>query len=311
MKKAFITGVNGFVGGVLAKHLSGEFQVIGTDLEPHCKSPDVDHYFPADIRDGQKLEQIFTEHSFDHVYHLAAISSLPKANSSPHLTMEINLLGTISLLDAAAATKSSSRILIVGSSKEYSPGLPGPIDEQAQMIPTSFYGISKLACELCARQYIGRGLDILFSRSFNHTGPGQAPSFVLSDWTRQAALIRHNKQEPVLETGSLEESIDFTDVRDVVRAYQLILDKGKTGEAYNVCSGEGVRLSDVLDMIVSKTEMPVSIKSSQAKLSRTSVPQPAGNNGKLISHTGWSRSFTLDQTIEDLYHYWLTEINNQ
>ncbi|MFP4164271.1 MAG: GDP-mannose 4,6-dehydratase [Chitinispirillaceae bacterium] len=309
-KYALVTGANGFVGRHLSSYLKRHgYMVHGTDRDPSCCSEHTDDYFPADIRNTAALSDLMSRFSYDLVFHLAAVSSVLRADSSPRQTMEVNLLGTISLLDAAVEAESRAKLLLVGSSKQYAGNQENPVGENSELKPTSFYGISKLASELSAQNYLQRGLDLYFTRSFNHTGPGQSPDFVCSDWARQVALIEKGRSEPVLKVGNLNESLDFSDVRDVVSAYFLILEHGRSSGVYNVCSGEVVPLSFIINYLISKTSRHIRIESCSERLrSQNRSPVRRGNNSKLIEETGWKREYGIEETLDDLYRYWLERV---
>ncbi|KMQ51987.1 GDP-mannose 4,6-dehydratase [Chitinispirillum alkaliphilum] len=243
-----------------------------------------------------------------HIYHLAAVSYIPDADLSPYNAIEINLMGTVSVLEAALRTCPESQILVVGSSKEYgeADSATKKITENTNLNPQSFYGITKFTSELIAKQY-GRqfGLDVRFTRSFNHTGPGQSPKFVCSDWAKQVADIDRGLTAPRVEVGDLEHSIDFCDVRDVVKAYHLILKHGKRGDVYNVCSGRTVPLTEILDYLIRKSGKKIEIIKSDFRIRPGKRKLGiAGDNEKLVSQTGWNPQIGIDKTLDDLYECW-------
>jgi GDP-4-dehydro-6-deoxy-D-mannose reductase len=201
-----------------------------------------------------------------------------------------------------------ARVLLVGSSKEYSDSIISEmISEITPCNPTNFYGVSKYVAELIGLQYARQyGMDVRCSRSFNHTGPGQPPRFVCSDWTKQVADIHLGKQKPIMTVGDINPSIDFTDVRDVVRAYSMILEKGKKGSVYNVCSGNAISLKELLQKIKEKTDKKITIAYDDARrrLNKTSI-KITGDNSLLIKETGWVPEISIDKNIDDLFNYWL------
>lgn len=314
MSKAFITGVNGFVGGYLVKYLSSQgYQIAAVDQSLDCAFPEV-AYSQVSILDTQSLVKSIAQIMPDEVYHLAAISYLPDADTSPGFALQTNIIGTVSLLDAVRTTSPAARVLLIGSSKEYDTSLSSQaIEETTQPNPTSFYGLSKYAAELVGQQYARQfGLDVRGTRSFNHTGPGQTAKYVCSDWARQVAEISLGLREPSMTVGDLRAEIDFSDVRDVVRAYHAILAGGVKGEVYNVCSGRCVALKFVLDYLTAKAPQPVTIVSTEGKLRahRTSV-MLAGSKEKLCRRTGWMPFYSLEQTLDDVFGYWLEELKNR
>ena len=178
------------------------------------------------------------------------------------------------------------------------------------MTPDDFYGISKYTAEMIGGQFINRyNLDIRFTRSFNHTGPGQSPAFVCSDWARQVAQISAGKQPPEIHVGAIDSAIDFTDVRDVVRAYRMIMEKGEKGQAYNVCSGKPKSLEEILQYLLKKAALPIRIVSDPDKVRKTNTSLgTAGSFLKLQRQTGWEPAIDLYASLDDLYNDWVAQI---
>jgi GDP-4-dehydro-6-deoxy-D-mannose reductase len=309
--KAFITGITGFVGNFLSEHLKGNgFSVAGLDRWPACDIPGVT-YFEGDLLDTAVLAEFLHTVKPDRVFHCAAISVPSDADHSPRHSLDVNIMGTASLLDAVRQSCPSARTLVVGSTKQYGAHVfDGPVAETTRCLPTDFYGLSKYAAECIGMQYVKQfGMDVRFSRSFNHTGPGQSPRFVCSDWARQAASIEAGKADPVMRVGDCEPAIDFTDVRDVVKAYALILEKGRRGEAYNVCSGTAIALKDLLALIIGKASKQITVEQDTARLkSHTIGIKTVGDHTKLTRETGWAPEIPMEKTIGDLYEYWLSQI---
>jgi GDP-4-dehydro-6-deoxy-D-mannose reductase len=308
---SLITGINGFVGKYLTTDLlSRRRRVVGIDLQKNSPLSDID-YFSADIRDADLLSQIIKKTQPSEIYHLAGISYPPQFNTDQYPCFQINILGSVALLDAIKNNCPRSVVLMIGSSKEYRRRNDRAlISEQIPLDPSSFYGISKYFSEIIGRRYaLTYGLDIRFTRSFNHSGPGQSPQFVCSDWARQIALITSNKAQPQLSIGNINEVIDFTDVRDIVEAYRLILEKGNKGEAYNVCSGKGISLKYILDYLIAKSTSIISVVEQKEKIEvHGNSEEFIGDNRKIIGDTGWSPKIPIEKTLDDLYNWWLTEI---
>ena len=305
---AFITGINGFVGSYLAKHLSsGGWKVAGTDRAEQGAYADVE-YFGADILDTGRLAAILAKIQPERVFHLAAVSIPVEADESPRLAMEVNVIGTVSLLDAVRRACPTARVLLVGSSKQYGEvSGPGAITEEAPCVPLDLYGISKFSAEMIGARYSAQfGLDVRFSRSFNHTGPGQPAGFVCSDWVKQTAAIELGLAPPRIMVGELEPELDFSDVADVVRAYDLILEKGRKGSVYNVCSGRSIALGDLLRLITSMTQKSIEVKQDPLRRRGHKTPQRVMGDRSLITReTGWVPEIPIERTMAALYRYWL------
>jgi len=314
MPKALITGINGFVGSYLAEHLhSLDYEVAGVDRGDICGLAGVS-YHGLDILDTTALTDLLASFVPDEVYHLAGISYLPEADASLVLALRINIMGTISLLEGARHGSPKARVLLVGSSKEYDNTVScESISEETHPGPTDFYGVSKYAGELLGRQYWRQyGLDVRVSRSFNHTGPGQPPKFVCPDWARQTAEIARGRRKAVIEVGNLDAEVDFTDVRDVVRAYRAILEKGGPGEVYNVCSGRAVPLRFILDYLTAKAGHAVSIITAEQKLrAHKTSPRLVGSHAKLTAASQMRPEIPIEKTLDGIYDYWMRELTTK
>ncbi len=306
-----ITGCNGFVGKWLADLLlSSNCRVTGIDLQEKSALDGIT-YHSIDITDAASVSALLAEVKPDRLYHLAGISFLPQADHSPCLAIDTNISGTMALLEGVRTCSPETRTLLVGSSKEYGDDLVSEeVTEETEPRPANFYGISKYAGELIGLQYRRQfGIDVRCTRSFNHTGPGQAPSFVCSDWALQVALIALGRAEPFITVGDLGAEIDFTDVRDVVGAYYAILELGRPGEVYNVASGKSVDLSWILNYLIGKAPLQVSCRySTEKKREHKSNGKMTGSHRKLTDHTGWIPQIPFERTLDELYEYWMREL---
>ena len=310
MTTALITGINGFAGRHLHALLEKKGRrVVGLGIEQTCDLPDV-QYEMVDITDCDSVAQALKRLAPDEVYHLAGVSFPAEADRTPRSALEINITGTISVIDAMKRFCANGKLLVVGSAKEYDINAEGLVSEESLPNPTNFYGISKYATELIGQQYCRQyGLDIRFTRSFNHTGPGQSYLFVCSDWVRQVAMAECGFGPAEVRTGDCGVEIDFSDVRDVVNAYWLIMEKGKKGRVYNVCSGRTRKLSGILDYLVKKSSKRIKAIREEKKLREVKTYRRlAGDNARLRAETGWKPAIPFEKTLDDLYEYWLREI---
>jgi len=301
---ALITGVSGFVGPYLADHLLEEnHHVSGFDkYENELNGVRV---YKADILDKKKVFSIVAETKPDCIFHLAAQSSVEKSFEMPDLTMRVNVEGTKNLLDAVAESKISPSILIVSSAQVY--GIPKkiPIKENHPLQPNSPYAESRVRQEELAWEYQKKyDMNIVISRSFNHTGPRQQPSFVCSDFAKQIAEIEKNLKKPSINVGNTDVRRDFTDVRDVVRAYLLAVEKCKPGEAYNICSGGDVSVKKILDILLSMSDTEIKVVHDEKKKRTSDIPVLVGDNSKFRKQTNWSLKIPMEKTLEDLLSYW-------
>lgn len=256
----------------------------------------------ADITNVQDLRAALTAAEPDAVCHLAAQSNVGRSWKDPQGTVVVNVVGTLNVCTAAAALKRAPRLLLVSSSEVYGAVAPRdqPIDEDQPFAPVTPYAASKAGAEMVGVQaWLGRGLEVVRARAFNHIGPGQRRGFVVPDLASQVAMAARGELDRIA-TGNLEVSRDMTDVRDVVRAYRLLLVHGQAGEAYNVCRGEAVRISDLLRRLVelAGTDVPVWMDPDRAR--PADVPTQVGDPSKIRALTGWRPEVPLDQTLSDV-----------
>lgn len=307
-KKALIIGAAGFVGDYLIDELyRNDYAVHATMLtnERIGNSRCVSHVL--DILDDQGVNQLLDAIRPDVIVLLAAQSSVALSWQIPKLTFEINTVGPVNVLEAIRKLAIQCRILLVGSSEEYGVIRPEeiPITESRPVEPQNPYAISKVAQELFGELYVNAyGLDIVFVRSFNHIGPKQLPVFVVADFAKQVALIEKEKQPPVIEVGNLEARRDFTDVRDIVKAYIALLEKGKSGEIYNVGSGKSVKIAEVLDFLIQQARLKIVVRQDDSKLRPVDVPVIESDTRKINQATGWKPAISLGQSLIDILDYW-------
>jgi GDP-4-dehydro-6-deoxy-D-mannose reductase len=240
------------------------------------------------------------------VFHLAAIAYAPHAERDPARTFAVNVLGTMNVLDAVAAVAPAARVLVAGSSEAYGAVDDGelPVAETTPLKPANLYGVSKAAADLAAyERWWTTDLAVIRARAFNHTGPGQRPDFVCSDFARQIARIEAGLATPVLRVGNLRAARDFSDVRDVVRGYVLLAERGVPGEAYNLCAGAATSVADVVAMLTAESRVPITCSEERQRLRRREVPTIVGSAARAAA-LGWAPSIPLRQTLRDLLQYW-------
>jgi GDP-4-dehydro-6-deoxy-D-mannose reductase len=310
--KVLVTGVAGFVGVHLSRFLLAEspgVEVFGVVRPGGARKrvPGEVRTLDADLEDAPQVEAIFDRVQPERIVHLAAQSSPQASWADPAGTLRTNVVGLLNLLEGLRRRQLSPRILVVGSAEEYGMVDPRhlPVTEDAPLRPATPYAVSKVAQGYLALQYaLAFGMDIVRTRTFHHTGPGRGGSFAESAFARQIVDVELGRQPPVLEVGNLEAVRDFSDARDVVRAYWALLDRGKAGDVYNVCSGKGVRIRDVLDTLLGASGARVDVRVSPDRLRPADVPVLVGSAARLRDVTGWEGRLSLDQSLADLLQYW-------
>jgi GDP-4-dehydro-6-deoxy-D-mannose reductase len=310
MMRTLITGVTGFAGRHLARALEAESpgSVYGTSF-PLPAGPGEERARFLDLREESAVLDFLDEVRPDRIYHLAAISNVRTSWQMRSETLATNVGGTQNLLEAVRKTVPGARVLFVSSSDVY--GHPGPsgegLAEDEPLRVLNPYAFSKAAGEmLCGFYGNVEGLDVVVARPFPHTGPGQADDFVCSDWARQIVRIERRECGPVVRVGNLDVRRDISDVRDVIEAYRSLMDRGRRGEVYNICSGKTVGLREILDFLVSEAagKPGITIEVDPGKLRKTDLPLVAGSNRKIVSETGWAPRIPMARTLKDLLDFW-------
>lgn len=306
-----ITGATGFVGRHLIDHLrDGHSRLYGTFFPmPEEEIPQMNgvDLFYLDIRNAEAVRDAVAQIKPDRVFHLAALSNVRQSWEMRRDAIETNILGTFYLYDAIRDSAPAAKILFISSSDVYG-GIPvngRPYRETDDVAALNPYALSKVSGESLSRFYADvEGLDIRIARSFPHTGPGQSRDFVCSDWAGQIADIERDRRRPVLHVGNLNVRRDYCDVRDVVRAYALLMERGKKGRIYNVCSGTIVSLKDILDILFSLSERELEAETDPARLRKTDCLDLAGDPGRIRDEVGWTPEIPLSQTLFDLLNHW-------
>jgi GDP-4-dehydro-6-deoxy-D-mannose reductase len=312
-KKALITGIAGFVGSHLAELLLLKgYEVYGL-CRSRSKMDHIEsiigklHLEDADLLDSHSLYTTISRIQPDYVFHLAAQSFVPTSWVSPSVTLEVNIIGTANLFESVRQAKINPVIQIACSSEEYGLVHPQevPIKETNPLRPQSPYAVSKVAMDYLGYQYFcSYKMRIIRTRGFNHTGPRRGETFVTSSFAKQIALIEKKKQPPILSVGNLESQRDWTDVRDMVKAYLLSAEKCDPGEVYNICMGKAVRVGDMLDLLLSMSKVKVEIHQDPSRMRPSEVPVLIGDNTKFVKKTGWKPEIPFEKTMEDLLNYW-------
>ena len=287
-----VTGAGGFAGSHLVEHLSPSHPVVAWTRQT------------VDLLDRDRVRAAIRELRPAQIYHCAGVPHVAESWRDTAQPLEGNVLATEHLFDALRREGIRCRVLVPGSATVYAPSSE-PISETDPIAPASPYAISKLAQEQLALRAIQEDrLDVVLTRSFNHTGPRQTPAFVAPSMARQIALIERGQLEPVIKVGNLDAQRDVTDVRDVVRAYAALMQSGKTGVVYNVASGAARSIRSILEALVSRSKMPVRIEVDQTRMRPNDVPVVVGNHSRLTESTGWHPQISFDQMLDDLLRYW-------
>ncbi|MEO0142338.1 MAG: GDP-mannose 4,6-dehydratase [candidate division WOR-3 bacterium] len=316
--RALITGISGFAGSHLAEYLLSlkDIEVFGI-VRWRSRLDNITHILNAiklyecDIRDASAVKYVIKEIKPDHIYHLAAQSYVPFSWRAPSETLMTNVIGEVNIFEAVRELRLDTLIQIAGSSEEYGLVYPDeiPIKETNPLRPLSPYAVSKVTQDLLGFQYYkSYGMNIVRTRAFNHTGPRRGEVFVSSNFARQIVEIEKKKREPVIYVGNLEAVRDFLDVRDVVRGYYLALKKGKPGEVYNIASGKGIKIRELLDKLIALSGVDLEIKQDASRLRPSDVQLLIGSSEKFKETAGWAPEIPFEKTLKDLLDYWRMKI---
>lgn len=314
--RILITGIAGFVGAWLVEHLLtiSDVSIHGV-IHRHDRRirhlRDRITLYRGDLRNAVWVDEMVRTVQPDVLLHLAAWSDVGGSWQQPWVSYELNIQCQLNLLEALRRSAPACRTLIVASNEVYGLVQPEdiPIDEETPFRPNSPYGVSKIAQDMMGLQYWHNyRLPIVRVRSFNHIGPGQSEDFVASAFARQIAEIETGASEPVLRVGNLQAVRDFTDVRDVVRAYWLAALQGEAGQVYNVGSGVGFPIQWILDTLLALSCVQIRVEEDAARLRPSDVPVSICDNRRLIAATGWRPEIDLRQTLGEILNYWRQEL---
>ncbi len=317
---AFITGIAGFAGSWLAEELLAHGWTVAGSLyanEPTENLAGCDDnvkLVPLDILKPDQVRRQLKKVGPTHIFHLAALAAVGKSFEAERATYDVNFMGTFNVLQAAGELSGLKKVVFVSSSDAYglAPKAGKTLTEDSPLAPVSPYGISKASAEfLCVSQFRRGGLPVTVARSFNHSGPRQAENFVIPDFARQVAAIESGLQEPVMKTGNLTPRRDFSDVRDIVRGYRLMAEKGAPGRVYQLCSGKVVAVEKVLSMLTSLSSREIAVTMDPKKKRTVEIPVIRGSNKRAVEELGYEVRYRLKQTIRETYEYWIGRLSEE
>jgi GDP-4-dehydro-6-deoxy-D-mannose reductase len=314
--RALITGITGFAGGFLAQLLLDQGQeVFGVSrwrrygLEHLTQK--IQPLLTTDLRDPTVVDNLLSDIRPDVIYHLAGQAFVPTAWADPWATMENNIRPQLNILQAMVQQRSKARLLVVASNQVYGHvNLEDlPVKEQTPFRPENPYGVSKVAQDMLGLQYyLSHGLDVIRVRAFNHIGPRQNSSFVAASFAKQIAEIEAGLVAPVIQVGNLQTKRDFTDVQDVVRAYALMMERGISGEAYNVGTGQAQSIQHLLDILLSYAQVDIDIQRDSERLRPSDVSVIYADNTKLRTITGWEPTLSFEESLQRILNFWRKKV---
>jgi GDP-4-dehydro-6-deoxy-D-mannose reductase len=314
MRRVLVTGVTGFAGSHLVDYMltRDDCEIFGIQRW-RSRTENIEHFvdrisiLECDLRDASSVRDTLEKVRPDWIFHLAAQSFVPTSWIAPTESLMTNVLGQLNIFEAVRRLGLSCRIQLACSSEEYGMVYENelPIRETNPLRPLSPYAVSKVTQDYLGYQYwMSWKVDSVRTRGFNHEGPRRGPVFVASDFAKQIADIERGRRAPVLHVGNLDARRDFTDVRDMVRAYWLALEKCEPGEVYNICSGSAWRIGDLLDRLLAMAKTKIEVKQDPARLRPSDVPVLLGDYSKFHAATGWKPTIPFEQTLADMLDYW-------
>ena len=320
--KALITGTTGFAGSHLVEYLLAhqpDVEIFGikrwrSPMENIAHLLDQLTLIETDLRDYNSVHSMLETVKPDLIFHLAAQSFVPTSWNAPAATLETNVVGQTHLFEAVRSLSLDPVIQIACSSEEYGLVHPDetPITESNPLRPLSTYAVSKIAQDYLGYQYFqSYGLKVVRTRGFNHTGPRRGDVFVTANFAKQLARIKAGLAEPVIWVGNLEALRDFTDVRDMVRAYWLAVTKGKPGEVYNIATGQGIVIRELLERLIKLTDVEVEIREHPDRMRPSDVEILLGDSSKFRADTGWEPQIPFEQTLRDTVEYWRQRVSSE
>ncbi len=312
MPKVFVTGINGFAGTHLNNLLVSKGYEIFGSVKPGSEHSHDDHLFSVDIQDFESLKSAIEKANPDYIYHLAALTSPAESFKDPSRTITNNISGQLNILEAVKQLNLvNTRVLVVSSAEVYGAAKETdlPLTERAPLKPLSPYAVSKIAQDFLGYQYFhSQSVKTIIVRPFNNIGPYQAPFFVIPSFAKQIAEIEKGIKEPILRVGNLEAKRDFTDVRDMVRAYEMLMNTGEEGEVYNIGSGKSHRIQEILDIFLSLSTSNIIVENDPALMRPGDIPELRCDYDKLHKATGWKPEIDIHTSLKDTLDYWRSVI---
>ncbi|HEX6292550.1 MAG TPA: GDP-mannose 4,6-dehydratase [Herpetosiphonaceae bacterium] len=317
--RALITGINGFVGGHLAEHLLAEtdWQLFGTIREAALQLPALRERVTAvhaDLLDAPAVHDLIRQIQPQIVFHLAAQAHLPTSFRDPAGTLTTNILMQLHLFEAIRSAALDPTIVVVCTGEEYGAVQPHeqPVDEDTPLRPVNPYAVSKVAQDMLAYQYFAaHKLKTIRARPFNHSGPRQDDRYALTGFAHQIARIEAGLQPPVVRVGNLQAQRDFTDVRDIVRAYRLAAEQGEPGDVYNLGSGQPVAIQTILDLLLSMSQVRIAVEPDPERMRPADVPLIVCDATRFRERTGWQPSIPLERMLRDILDDWRARVAEQ
>src|SRR5687768_5681680 len=312
MTVPLVTGAAGFAGGHLVEHLLEHHPGVAAwgHVGGRRPPPDLDgrvSWAAVDVTDKDTVAGALDRLRPSAIYHCAGIADVHGTWAESARALRVNVFGTHTLLGAVERLGLNVPVLVTGSALVYGAS-PQALAEDAPVRPSSPYGVSKLAQEMAADLSPGH---VILTRPFNHAGPRQSAAYVTSSFARQIAEAEAGMREPVLAVGNLDARRDITDVRDTVRAYRLLVERGRPHQPYNVCRGEAFRVGDLLESLIRHAEVSIEVKTDPTRLRPNDNPVVLGDPRRLVQETGWAPAISIDDTLRDLLTYWRTQLKDE
>ena len=303
MKKALIFGIDGFVG----KYMANELKENGYDVYTSSRNgrgEAYDGWYSCDLNDSEQVKNVIAEVNPSHIINLAGQTNVGISWRIPKLTVETNVCGAINIMEAVHQYNMECNILMVGSSEEYF-GKEGALIESDVLNPSNPYGISKMMlehfCELYREQY---GMKVFFVRSFNHTGVGQNDNFVIPSWCKQVAYITKCRKSGIMKVGNLDIIRDFSNVKDIVNAYRLVIESADDSIIYNIGSGVGISLKEILNHVISLSDQQISIQQDPRLIRPIETTYSCANISLISNNLNWTPRYNIFDTVEEIYSYY-------